>query len=330
MSNDVIDIHIHFGAPDDPCYWSPEFESSVAHFAMRVITGSLFKDATTEEAEKHMVDTIKQSKYTGKGVLLAMDWVYDSNDGSKRKDLTHLYVPNHYLASLARQHDEILFGASVHPYREDWEDELQFCLDNGAVLCKWIPSTMLINPEDGRCDAFYQKLKDNNLPLLCHGGPEHSIPTSDKDYNKFNNPRYFRKALEAGVTVIVPHCAMPFWGELEDSSDFLELRALFQEAAANDWKLYADLSAICIPTRIKFVEQVKNEFPLDKLIYGSDYPIPVSEFSYSASSNFFKRLKVFLEVMFTGNFLDKNYLLIKEMEFGEQIFENAHDVLRLP
>ncbi len=57
---------------------------------------------------------------------------------------TNLYVKNSTVAGLAAGNSRILFGASVHPYRMDWEDELDYCLANKAVLCKWLPSAQCI------------------------------------------------------------------------------------------------------------------------------------------------------------------------------------------
>ncbi|MCP5104137.1 MAG: amidohydrolase family protein, partial [bacterium] len=296
MSEEIIDVHLHFGAPGgegSPCYWSKEFTESATYFAMLLVTGLLFRKVDIHRITKHMLEVINKSKSVDKSVLLAMDWVYDEA-GTPRKDLTNLYTPNTYIAQLAKENERVLLGASVHPYRNDWEKELDFCLENGAVLCKWIPSSMMINPEHDKCKPFYKKLAENNLPLLCHEGPEVAIPTSDPAYDEYNKPRYLKTALDMGVTVIVPHCAMPVWGT-EGDEEFEELRQMFEEADAKNWNLYADISAICIPTRATFAKRVREQFPLDRLLFGSDYPIPVSEFSYSAAPNFFKRLAYFFK-----------------------------------
>ncbi len=329
--SEVIDIHVHFGAPEgegSPCYWSKKFTDSFAYFAMLLVTGSLFEKVDIHLVKKKMLKVINKSKFVDKSVLLAMDEVYDES-GKRRKDLTHLYVPNSYIADLAKENDRILFGASVHPYRDDWERELDFCLDNEAVLCKWVPSSMMIKPSHEKCRQFYKKLADNKLPLLCHEGPEHAIPTSNDDYNEYNNPVYLETALNMGVTVIAAHCAMPFWGKAEDDTAFKELHRMLGQADTKNWNLYADTSALCIPMRVPYIEKVREQFPLDRLVFGSDYPIPITEFSYNASSNLLKRIRLFLKALFTKNLLDKNYRLIKGMKFGNAAFSNAADILRM-
>lgn len=331
--DEIIDMHLHFGAPKDEesgCYWSEEFTKQPAYFALLLLTGSLCKKIDIHHIRKHLLGVINRSKYVDKSVLLALDQVYDEN-GNVQPEQTHLFVPNSYLSDLAKENSRVLFGASVHPYRNDWEDELEFCLQNKAVLCKWIPSSQLINPEHPKCVPFYKKLVEYKLPLLCHTGPEYAIPTSNETYVEFNNPKYLRTALDVGATVIIAHCAMPFFGllDVDYQDDFEEFLKLFEEAEQNDWNLFADLSAICSPFRTRYIKIIKEnlkKIPTSKLLYASDYPIPLSELTYNKSTNFFSWLKFVLKVRLTKNPLDKNFLVIKGMEFDDSIFTNAAEL----
>jgi len=330
MNHEVIDIHVHFGAPKDEesgCFWSEEFTKTPAYYAMLLITKSLFKKVDIQRVKNHMLGVINGSKFINKCVLLAMDQVYDE-DGKAHPEKTHLYVPNEYLAKLAKENSRVLFGASVHPFRRDWSEELDYCLENKAVLCKWIPSSQMINPSLQRFIPFYKKLADHNLPLLCHAGPEYAIPTSFELYNEFNNPEYLRTPLDQGVTVIIAHCAMPYFGVFDTDyhDDFDEFVKLFEEADKNNWNLNADLSAICTPFREKYVESMLEKvktFPHRRLLYGSDYPVPLSELCYNRSKNFFSWLRFIFKVAAMKNLLDKNFELIKGMGFDEIVFNNA-------
>ncbi|MCP2519241.1 amidohydrolase family protein [Candidatus Aminicenantes bacterium AC-335-A11] len=328
MNSEIIDIHIHFGSPPDEqsgCFWSEEFTKTPAYYAMLLLTKSLFKRISIEQVKKHIIGVINGAKYVDKCVLLAMDMVYDENS-TPHPELTHLFVPNSYIVELAKNNKKILLGASIHPYRNDWEEELNFCLENKAVLCKWIPSSQMIDPSHPKCIPFYEKLAEHNLPLLCHAGPEYAIPTSDKNYNEFNNPKYLRTPLELGVTVIIAHCSLPyFWFfDADYQDDFKEFLKLFKEAEEKEWKLFADLSAICTPLRTPYIEKIIENIPSDRLLFGSDYPIPLSELSYNKSTNFFSWLKFISKVFLMKNPLDKNYMLIKGMGFNEKIFTNAY------
>jgi hypothetical protein len=327
MNSDVIDMHVHFGAPKDEesgCYWSKEFEQTLAYLAMLLLTKSLFKKIDISRVKKHLLGTINGAKYVAKCVLLAMDQVYDEK-GRVHPEWTHLHVPNRYLASLAIENERVLFGASVHPYRVDWEDELSFCFEQKAVLCKWITSSQQINPAHSKCEPFYKMLAAHKLPLLCHGGPEYAIPTSNKIYNEYNNPKHLTSALEQGVTVIVAHSALPyFWlADVNYQDDFKDLLKLFHQAEKENWNLYADVSAITGPLRMPYIERLRKEVPPERLLFGSDYPIPLSELSYNRSTGFFSWLGFICKVIFMKNPLDKNYLIVKEMGFDKRLFTNA-------
>jgi predicted TIM-barrel fold metal-dependent hydrolase len=325
--NEIIDMHVHFGAPDDPesgCYWSSAFEKTAAYYAILLVTGSMFKPMTIDRVRKHLSHQIKTARFVNKTVLLALDEVYDTS-GLKHREWTHLHVPNSYLAQWAQQEERVLFGCSVHPFREDWEEQLNFSLQNQTVLCKWIPSSQLINPADEQCMPFYRRLTDLKLPLLCHAGPEYAIPNSNSSYDSYNNPKYLRKALDCGVAVIIPHCALPyFWFLDADYQDhYREFLKLMGEADKKGWNLYADVSAIATPLRAPYIAEIIDKVSPDRLLFGSDYPIPLSEFTYNRSNNIWTWLRFVAKTMFLRNSLDKNYLVIKKMGFDQQIFTNA-------
>lgn len=332
MNNEVIDIHVHFGAPTDKdsgCYWSPAFEKGIAFFAMRLVTNNLFGKVTIQRVKKHLLSVINGSKKVGKTVLLALDEVYD-NAGNLRKDITHLHVPNSYLAKLASENDRVLFGASVHPFRLNWEDELQYCVENHAVLCKWIPSSQQIDLTHPKCRPFYKKLAEYNLPLLSHVGPEASIPPFDKRSQDLNNPKFLRTALDIGVKVIAAHAALPLLPPILGSDEiFQELIALFRERESKNWELYTDLSAINLGPRNLYIDKIKEDIPPQCLVFGSDYPIPILDISQKPHLSIGDWLKHFFQTIFIENPLDKNYALIKNMEFDEMLFHNALNILRL-
>lgn len=332
MNGEIIDIHVHFGAPYDPesgCYWSEDFEKGIAFFAMRLVTNNLFGKITIQRIKRHLLRVINGSDRVRKTVLLAMDQVYDKS-GHICKDKTHLHVPNSYLAGMAKENGRILFGASIHPYRKDWENELLHCLENEAVLCKWIPSSQQIDPRDDICLSFYKKLEEHRLPLLCHVGPEAAIPPFDKASQELNSPLHLRNALDAGVTVIAAHAALPLLPPpLESDRFYRELIALFREGESCDWKLYADLSAINLGPRSLYIDKLKNDIPVDRLVFGSDYPIPILDISQKPHLSIGHWLKHFFQTVCITNPLDKNYALIKNMEFEDDIFYNASRILRL-
>src|SRR5262249_58980564 len=103
-----------------------------------------------------------------KGMLLAFDFHYDEQ-GARREDLSAFYVPNRYAATLAQRFPERLeWICSIHPYRADAIDELQWSVSQGARAVKWLPSAMGMDPASAKCDRFSQALGSVDLPLRPH------------------------------------------------------------------------------------------------------------------------------------------------------------------
>ncbi len=327
----VIDIHIHIGGPgDEPssgCFFSEKFIWSPAFLAMLIVTNSLFKRITTKSVREKVVGEINSSKLIDMGVLLALDMAHNEK-GEPLPNYTHLYTPNNYIITLAKSNEKILFGASIHPYRRDSIDELERCIEEGAVLCKWIPSSQLIDPSHQNCIPFYKKLSEKNLPLLCHTGPEHAVPTSIPEFSKYDNPLYLRKALEMGVTVISAHCSTPYFGSL-DPDYFGDFLSLMKESEKRGWKFFGDLSALATPFRIPYVKRIKEEVSEDMLLFGSDYPIPISDLSYSKNQkDIFNIVKGMIKTRFI-NSLDHYYHILKnQMGFSSSVFTNFYNLMK--
>ena len=146
-----------------------------------------------------------QSRHVGRAVVLALDGAVDDR-GNLDAARTEFYVPNEFVAALAARHTNLLFGASVNPYRPDALARLDRAAADHAVLVKWLPSIQLIDPADERLAPFYRRMAELRLPLLVHTGTEHSF-TWSKD--EFADPARLRLPLSLGVTVIAAHAAWP-------------------------------------------------------------------------------------------------------------------------
>ena len=312
---------------------SSHFLFSPAFAAMLIaLKASPFTDIKDARIREIILEAVNTSEKTDYAVLLALDGVY--RDGCYIQEESHLVTPNDYVIAIAKANARVLFGASIHPYRggDDMLDETRRCIDNGAVLFKWIPSSQQIDPEDDRCMPFYEVLVRENIPLLCHTGAELAVPTSDFSANRYNDPRKLGRALDAGVKVIAAHCAAPYFGAVlpADKGYFDELTEMLRISEQRGWKLYADISAFCTPTRIPYLERINAEvregtISPQRFLYGSDFPIPIVDI------NIFKRpleIRELLEhVGKQENPLDENYRILREFGIQDSIFTNAWDVL---
>jgi predicted TIM-barrel fold metal-dependent hydrolase len=313
---------------------SPQFVFSPAFVAMLIALKVSPFEIKDEKIKEIIVDAIDAAKKIDYGVLLAMDGVY--KDGRYVEDESHLVVPNNYVMDIARGNKRVLFGASVHPYREKnaMLAEVRDCIDNGAVLFKWIPSAQQIDTEDERCTSFYELLAEKSVPLLCHTGAELAVPTSQFDANDFNDPRKLKTALGIGVKVIASHCATPYLGGTlpADRNYFDPLMDMLKKADRNRWKLFADISAFCTPTRIHYLHKI-NEFidegsiEPSRFLFGSDFPIPIVDINVYDKPLDFNEMITHLKD--GGNPLDNNYDILKKFGIHESIFTNACDVLNL-
>ncbi len=327
----VIDVHVHVAGTGShsPCFISEKLRTSPAYLLMLATTGHLFGKVDDETIQEHILGTLRKAKLVQQAVLLALDMVHDSR-GRALPERTHLYVPNDHVARMVSFESRALLGASVHPDRPDALEELERVAQMGAVLLKWIPSSQEINPSRKRYLPFYRKLAELGLPLLCHAGAEHAVPCSEpqEEFRGFDDPSRLVFALEEGVKVIVAHCALPVFSHDEDYTElFIELMA---QAKKEGWALYADVSALSapFPHRVGILRRILRELPHERLILGSDYPIPVSPLWPGAAGEM--DLQEWAEAMLTSNPLDRNLKVIRALGFSEQVLSNASRVLRVP
>ena len=264
----IIDIHFHMGGVenDDDIFISEKMMSQPTIKLMKYYLKMKKGVANNESALEWSIDNIKETKKVEKVVALAFDWVYNDN-GEKDVNNTHYRVSNSFIYEQVQNYPEkILFGASVNPYRSNATKRLDEVKNMGAVLVKLIPSSQCIHLYKEKSislltDYFYQ-LKELNLPLLCHCGVEHTIPTATdqvcdrlegilnpsfecEEKQGLNGTSKIKLALDCGVKVIVAHCGLPIY-EKDGLQDYWILKELMENEKYDD-QLFADLSGFITP-----------------------------------------------------------------------------------
>ncbi len=98
----------------------------------------------------HLAEKVQSSRRIKAAVVLAMDGFVDRTTGALDWDKTQIYVPNEFVLKglKDKRRGVFYFGASVNPYRKDAIQRLIQMKNEGAVLIKWIPSIMNIDPAD--------------------------------------------------------------------------------------------------------------------------------------------------------------------------------------
>ena len=127
----IVDMHCHIagiGAGGSGCFVSPKLRKN---WRFKIYLRS-FGVSLKEIEEKgdavvgdRISETVARSKYVSKAVLLAMDGVVGP-DGQLDTNHTEVYVANEFVADVVARHTNLLFGASVNPYRTDALERLEW------------------------------------------------------------------------------------------------------------------------------------------------------------------------------------------------------------
>ena len=266
----IVDMHCHIagiGAGGSGCFVSPRLQHNW-RFKIYLRSFGVSQKELLQQGDGLVSDRISaslaQSKWVSRAVLLALDGVVDAR-GNLDTNRTEVYVPDEFVAVMAARHTNLLFGASVNPYRPDALARLEWAKAHGAVLVKWIPPVMEIDPADPRLIPFYKKMVELNLQLLSHTGKEKSFSHAAEE---LGDPEKLRLPLSLGVTVVAAHIASSEKYHGERGPD--RLARLMREFP----NLYTDISALTQinrPGRLKEA-LTKPEFS-GRLVYGTDYPL---------------------------------------------------------
>jgi predicted TIM-barrel fold metal-dependent hydrolase len=280
----AIDAHVHLAAMpegDNGCHISPKMLRSYLFRFFRWKFGlNLNRPDQANAAYLHRLRAeLARSEKIKQAVVLGMDGVYDD---SGRLDLarTDFLISNRYVFRVTKDHpSSLLAGVSVNPQRMDAIDELERCVEQGAVLVKVLPNIQGFDPANGRYRPFYRALARRRVPLLSHVGFEFSLMGQDQTAG---DPKRLRAALDEGVCVIAAHaCSL---GLMFPEPYFRDLRQLAREYP----NFYADTSALTLPNRVRTLFLLRKHPELhDRLIFGTDYPLPV--FRYPAFGRTFVR-----------------------------------------
>lgn len=316
-----IDCHVHFvgnGSSGSGCWLRPRGIHRYLYQYMLHQLGlpstALTGDLDSLYLEKLLTD-IKTSSIDAV-VLLAMDNIYNE-EGIVIENQGVFYIPNDHILQLGRQYPELLPAVSIHPYRPDALDELEKCIEGGAVLMKLLPNVHGVNCSDRRLEKFWKRMAEAKLPFLPHTGSEHTLPVLN---SAWENPKTLQLPLECGVTTIAAHSAAKNAPWDEDG-----LATLFKMMEKYP-HLYADTSAFNLPWRARAYQRIlKSDFK-NRFLHGSDYPVPVQSFW----PRFWRCIdsSQHQSIKKSTNFLERDYLIKKAVRFGEEHFTKVQSLLR--
>jgi len=170
----VWDCHVHLAGTGDSnpedVWGNPELDS-IRHplqFAQKRFYMNASCVSDRQGGDNAYVERLRALTDPQSGMhllLMAFDYNYNE-DGRRRPELSTFFVSNRYAQAVAASHPQWEWMCSIHPYREDAVEALQWAADHGARAVKWLPPAMGMDPSSPRCDPFYAAMQRLNLPLL--------------------------------------------------------------------------------------------------------------------------------------------------------------------
>lgn len=260
---------------------------------------------------------VAASRRVDKAVVLALDGVVA--EGELDRAATQVYVPNGFVAAQTAKYPNLCFGASVNPYRSDAIARLERARRQGAVLLKWIPNIMAIDPADEAIRPFYEALVELDLPLLSHAGQERSFARAQ---DALGDPRRLELPLQVGVTVIAAHIAST--GASGGEDNFARILPMF----ARYENLYSEISSLTAINKLGYLERALATPGLpERLLYGTDWPLqffPLVSPFYQLPGIGARRAK---SVAAIDNAWDRDVALKESMGTPRHVFERSARLL---
>ena len=271
-------------------------------------------------------------------VLLAFDEYHDDTgravgpaDRGQRGG-SDLYVSNSLVRAMcAARPNRFLLGGSIHPYRlqegRDACSMLEELALGGAVLIKWLPISQNIRIDDPRTVSFLRAAARLGVAVLIHYGGEMTLSKPHPELANLAPLLDVLRQLKADgamPTVIVAHAATPSFIVQDPAGHHMLVEAMLGEFA--DDPLYADLSGLAAFGRTLWLRRLARRRELHrKLVWGSDYPIPVMTWAFRGALTSAQ----WQEVIAAESWIERDLRLKRALGFSECVFTQAADVLRV-
>jgi predicted TIM-barrel fold metal-dependent hydrolase len=269
------------------------------------------------------VKSVRESQYLDKTVLFGVDARVDDKGRELHRDLT-VCATNEDVLTLYQKHSDVIVPFfSINPMRPDALDLIDKYSELGFKGAKFLQNYWGVDTREERYRPYFEKLREKGLPLIVHIGSESSIHS----YKECEKIEMLDQPLDAGVNVIAAHMGLSYdtlyiWQALSKNPKYFnkEYFMLVEMLQKYD-NLYADISALLTPVRAKVLRHLSEQNEVhEKLLFGTDYPVPFStvlnsydlpyrkRFGLSKEANSFDRYtKTILEYFPENNPVYSNY-----------------------
>ena len=348
-ASQVWDCHVHLvGTGDDArgiesAVWVNPQMDSVWHPILKLqkyfymngscAVGNKSNLGIDKSVVQKKIDLVAEMPAGFKLMLFAFDWFHDEN-GQIVQDKSIFHIPDQYAIDVAKSAPNAFeWVCSIHPYRANALDALDVAKANNARAIKWLPQGMGIDPASAKCDAFYKKAAALNMPIICHTGRESAVQGGNQNDA---NPLKLRRALDAGVRVVLAHCASD--GEDIDYDNgnvkikSFELFLRLMDDPQYNKVLFGEISAITLFNHAWTIKPLLQRTDLhSRLLNGSDYPLPgilplVSikqlideQLLKITEGEFLKEIRLYNPILF--DFALKRLIAFEGRAFPKNVFE---------
>ncbi len=294
----TVDIHTHLLSSE--VKFDRLFDKiAIGFFAKRFgLEAKELYENPYEAYTKGLIKNVRESKYTEKIVLFGVDARVDEKGKVLHRDKT-VCASNEDVFNLYEKNKDIIIPFfSVNPLRPNAIELIEYYHKKGFKGAKFLQNYWFVNTKEDRYRAYFEKLKELDLPLIIHIGSESAVSSKKEceDISMLYHP------LKVGVKTICAHMALGYESKdmfrsfSKKSRNFNhEYFALLELLKTHD-NLYADISALLTPVRAKVLRHLSAQKEVHpKLLYGTDFPVPYSAIYNTYDLSLKKRVELHLE-----------------------------------
>lgn len=325
----TVDIHTHLLSSD------VSFDRLYDKVAIKLFAKKFGLDA--KELEKNpynayvnaLTKNVRSSTHVEKVVLFGVDAKVDKTGKTLHKDKTVCATNDDVLGVYEKNKDIIIPFFSINPNRPDALDLIDFYYERGFKGAKFLQCYWEVDTKDKSYAPYFEKLKKLGLPLLVHVGSESSVPSN----KKYEGLDMLYQPLEIGVNTICAHMALGY--ETKDilrafskkTRNFNHEYFALLELLKTHKNLYADISALLTPVRAKVLRHLSTQKDVhDKLLYGSDFPVPYSAIYNTYDLGFKKRVSLYQE---KNPFERYSKAMLEYFDENNAVWTNYKKILKL-
>jgi len=321
----TVDIHSHLLSADvkfDRFY----DKLALAFFAKKfdINRRELIKNGF-EGYKSNFARLIKSSNFVQKSVVFGVDAKFDESGNLVHKDKTVCASNEEVFAFYEQNPNEVVPFFSVNPNRKDALNLIEKYHKMGFKGGKLLHSYWETDLNDKRYEPYFRLLSELGLPLVIHVGDENSLASN----KALESIEQLKSPLNLGCRIVCAHMGASSDGVLSMFSrdpeklgaNYFTLLGWLREFDG----LYADVSALLCINKARILPHLKTQTQIhDKILFGTDFPVPFSVILSSYDLPFRERLALNR----IQNPLDR-YVRAMSLYFGEDspIFSNYKKIL---